>query len=853
MNKVLLSRINYSVCIFLSLFIFLISFSSAAEFGWNNLDNEPDINYSLVPTVNNSDLLQGLTPQEVADLYVETDSLAYNGTLAYNSSLINYNSTGWILNWSQIIQPFNLQEILNAGNTANISIVIENTETDAYCQGSPNDASCYNNYFTQGDCEAYTGHNSQCMWLPFGECQGDIFSYCYYNYLDESSCNGDIYGACYWAGSECYPILDCYYDYYDESSCNSAVGGGICSWTDYSYCENQAELTCSQVGETECDAVAGCSFETDIDYTTITTGQFNSTATTGLAPMVVSSTTKVDNLNADLLDGYSSNNFLLSTTTGLTLPALSNGKFLKSGASAVSWETAVEGTYNLGGGSQLGGFQQFASWSTASTITGARQPNNGGATIGHSDINGNHWIYAKLDNSYLGGFGIGSSGFGAVGIGSSAGAILASWNFNPAGTISTGNSVSMTGGASTTTLTATTSVVTPSLNAQTINGTIIADRGTLGAEKLNNPNFDANANYWDLTGGWSYASSRLSTTSSGTVYQAPENMSTTLELDKVYRLSFGLSIYGAGTSSVVTFCGNTIGTYASSVSTATDNLVVCKNISDGFKVVTTNGIGELIRLDTISIKEIGQANLIVLGNTTLNNLQVLGNFTAPNVCYSNGTNCNTTDYNSTGLILNWSEEIPSPDVSGLVPYTGATGDVDLGSHSIYNTMFNLGTSAIQILNLDFGWQNLIYTDGDMDYFGRGKPILLDDGEEGVYGGSFISSVATGTAPYQCTSTTLNTNLNADLLDGQHSTDFCLANGTNCVVSETNWTNVSANYVSYTGATGNVDLGAYGLNATEINTTSMKANSIKMEVQDCSTIACQSFCYNGTLMFNLTTC
>lgn len=32
---------------------------------------------------------------------------------------------------------------------------------------------------------------------------------------------------------------------------------------------------------------------------------------------------------------------------------------------------------------------------------------------------------------------------------------------------------------------------------------------------------------------------------------------------------------------------------------------------------------------------------------------------------------------------------------------------------------------------------------------------------------FVSTVGTGTAPYQCSSTTLNTNLNADLLDGNH--------------------------------------------------------------------------------------
>lgn len=38
-------------------------------------------------------------------------------------------------------------------------------------------------------------------------------------------------------------------------------------------------------------------------------------------------------------------------------------------------------------------------------------------------------------------------------------------------------------------------------------------------------------------------------------------------------------------------------------------------------------------------------------------------------------------------------------------------------------------------------------------------------------GRFKSNVATGTAPYQCNSTTLNTNLNADLLDGYHQSSF----------------------------------------------------------------------------------
>ncbi len=37
--------------------------------------------------------------------------------------------------------------------------------------------------------------------------------------------------------------------------------------------------------------------------------------------------------------------------------------------------------------------------------------------------------------------------------------------------------------------------------------------------------------------------------------------------------------------------------------------------------------------------------------------------------------------------------------------------------------------------------------------------------------NYISTVATGTQPYAATSTTLNTNLNADLLDGNHASAF----------------------------------------------------------------------------------
>lgn len=44
----------------------------------------------------------------------------------------------------------------------------------------------------------------------------------------------------------------------------------------------------------------------------------------------------------------------------------------------------------------------------------------------------------------------------------------------------------------------------------------------------------------------------------------------------------------------------------------------------------------------------------------------------------------------------------------------------------------------------------------------------------TYSGQLISTHATGVAPIAVTSTTLNTNLNADMVDGHHATDFVLA-------------------------------------------------------------------------------
>lgn len=122
-----------------------------------------------------------------------------------------------------------------------------------------------------------------------------------------------------------------------------------------------------------------------------------------------------------------------------------------------------------------------------------------------------------------------------------------------------------------------------------------------------------------------------------------------------------------------------------------------------------------------------------------------------------------------------------------------SGSINLKTASLSTNggEFNISTSGlVSIANgKSINWSSTTGSTGTKDLGLRrntsGVLEIYDGITSGAYrdillrnitaSGQFVSSLATGTAPLNVASTTLNTNLNADLLDGYHSSSFVLNN------------------------------------------------------------------------------
>lgn len=146
--------------------------------------------------------------------------------------------------------------------------------------------------------------------------------------------------------------------------------------------------------------------------------------------------------------------------------------------------------------------------------------------------------------------------------------------------------------------------------------------------------------------------------------------------------------------------------------------------------------------------------------------------------YFKGLNQSTTTYATIGYRAGLGsvmhhQSTPYQDNGAFyIGTNGCNSSNDWGGLAIDNegvTVFGAGDtgSVFRVLNED----NV--SDGAQFYVTKSSGAVV---KRSLSANNFISNISTGTQPYACTSTTCNTNLNADLLDGYHGSRYTSALG-----------------------------------------------------------------------------
>jgi hypothetical protein len=156
-----------------------------------------------------------------------------------------------------------------------------------------------------------------------------------------------------------------------------------------------------------------------------------------------------------------------------------------------------------------------------------------------------------------------------------------------------------------------------------------------------------------------------------------------------------------------------------------------------------------------------------------------------------------------------------PTSNGTLSFEGSAGQLFSITNSLTGTIFSVndvsGIPSIEVL--DTGLVKLAQYSGNVllgTHTDNGTDKLQVNGSvvgTVIKGSSLTSTVATGTAPLTVASTTAVTNLNADLLDGNHASAFYLA---------TNPSGYTTNTGTVTGVTGTAPIASSGGTAPVIS-------------------------------------
>jgi hypothetical protein len=496
----------------------------------------------------------------------------------------------------------------------------------------------------------------------------------------------------------------------------------------------------------------------------VTSTRLVSNTATGNAPLVVTSTTQVANLNVatsgSVVNGNSNVN--IPTANGnVTISAIGNANIVVVTGTGVN----VAGTFNASGNANVGNLGTAGLVVATGNVTGGNLT-TGGVVAATGNVSGGNIT--------------------------TAGVVAATGNVS-GGNLTTAGALSVTGNANVGNLGTTTAIITTG-NITTINSGLLQN-GT--------SNVVVTASGGNVTLGVA-GTTRITATTSGA------NVTGTLDVSGNVTAANFIGILANGNSDVsipaangnINFdvAGNAnilvvTGTGANIAGTlnATGNANV-GNLGTGGLIIATGNVtgGNLVTAGLVS----ATGNVTGGNLTTAGALSVTGNATTGNLSTTTAviTTGNITTINS-GLLQNGNSNITLTANSNVTVFVAgnttarwtatSTGVVANGTYSISGNanVGNLGTAGLITATGNISGGNLT-TAGIVAATGNVS------GGNITTAGQLVSSVATGTAPLTVTSTTLVTNLNADLLDGLNSAS---ANTASTIAARDSSGNLSANF------------------------------------------------------------
>ena len=586
----------------------------------------------------------------------------------------------------------------------------------------------------------------------------------------------------------------------------------------------------------------------------VTSTRLVSNTLTGNAPLVVTSTTQVANLNVatsgSVVNGNSNVN-IPAANGNVTISAIGNANIVVVTGTGVN----VAGTFNASGNANVGNLGTAGLVVATGNVSGGNLT-TAGVVAATGNVSGGNittaGVVAATGNVSGGNLttagALSVTGNANVGNLGTATAIITTGNITTinSGLLQNGTSnviVTASGGnvtlgvAGTTRITATSSGanVTGTLdvsgnvtaanfigilangnsdvNIPAANGNINFDvagnanilvvTGT-GANIVGTLNATGNANVGNLgTAGLITATGNVTggnLTTAGVVAATGNVTGGNLVTGGVISVTGNANVGNLGTAGLVVATGNVTGgnLVTGGVLSVTGNANV-GNLGTGGLIVATGNVtgGNLVTAGLVSATgNVTGGNLTTAGALSVTGNANVGNLgtTTAIITTGNITTGNITTINS-GLLQNGNSNITLTANSNVTVFVAgnttarwtatSTGVVANGTYSISGNanVGNLGTAGLITATGNVSGGNLT-TAGVVAATGNVS------GGNITTAGQLVSSVATGTAPLSVTSTTLVTNLNADLLDGLNSAS---ANTASTIAARDSSGNLSANF------------------------------------------------------------